>query len=33
MSDYISKPIDSRDLATKYVRLLQAHAFASSKAA
>ena len=33
MSDYISKPIDSRELATKYVRLLQAHAFAATKAA
>ncbi len=33
MSDYISKPIDARELATKYVRLLQAHRFAPSKAA
>ena len=33
MSDYISKPIDSRELATKYVRLLQAHRFAPGKAA
>ena len=33
MSDYISKPIDARELATKYVRLLQAHRFAPGKAA
>lgn len=33
MSDYISKPIDARELATRYVRLLQAHRFATPKAA
>ena len=33
MSDYISKPVDARELATKYVRLLQAHRFSPGKAA
>ena len=33
MSDYISKLIDARELATRYVRLLQAHGFATPKAA
>ena len=33
MSDYISKPIDSRELATKYVRLLKGRKLVSGRAA
>jgi hypothetical protein len=33
MSDYVSKPIDARELATKYVALLQGKRLRSDKAA
>ena len=33
MSDYISKPIDARELATKYVSLLRGRPLVSSNAA
>ena len=33
MSDYLSKPIDARELAMKYVRLLQGRPLATGRAA
>ncbi len=33
MSDYLSKPIDARELATKYVRLLQGTPLVAHRAA
>jgi PAS domain S-box-containing protein len=33
MSDYISKPIDSRELATKYMQLIHARSLSANKAA